>query len=808
MRKLHFVSGDQASFRPVKLRAELLATALLVACLAAAPSHAQTQAAGPQTQSADPQIPAVATSDPDETTSAVGDIVVTANRRSETVQRVPISITAYSGTQMKQLGLYNASDIAKFTPAVSISQASPASTSINVRGVSQNNFSDHLEAPIAVYMDDAYIGSNGAISVPVYDMQRIEILRGPQGTLFGRNATGGLVQYISNGPSDHFEAYAEVSGGAYEYGKGFFQSEGAISGPLSDTVRARLSVATSNDAGPFHNGIGKDPGKVNEYAARLQLEADLDSRTVIKFIGNVDLTRNSTGPGYASIPSAPDADGLGVALGPNGIGTYANLAGTTPTVSSPCPGCELTGYKPGPNPFKGDNVNPGFFRRSIYGATIKLTHEFDGAELSSVSNYQNISKSVSLSSDASPSYFFYNYGTQQRYHQFSQELRVSGSSEKLKWVAGLYYLSMTGRYGVDGFFDLGPYIGATCTVPACITTGSPVQDFFRADYRMTDRTYSGFAQADYYITPKFFVTAGLRYTSDHKVMDYAWKDTLGFQTILTGGAPTVNYNPATAPSADRHFRNVSAKAQLNYVPREGVLLYAGYTRGHKGGNWSTPIFPPIDVPSLPHKQEVLTSYEAGTKLRFLDGKATLNVSGFYYDYKDYQAFAITGLIQKIFNVDANLYGGEAEFRINPTKGLDIAVNGALLHTVAKDVPLPVGRLADRRFPDASKLMMGGLVRYSFSALDGKVGTQATVNYVGGHYLTVLNEPVNYQKAYVTSDLRLDYAPDGGQFTAALFVRNVTNNFHRVFGLDVAALSYTQAVYAPPRTFGATIGWKY
>jgi iron complex outermembrane receptor protein len=738
----------------------------------------------------------------------LADIVITAQRRSENLERVGLSVTAFSAEQLQDLGMTNATDITKLAPAVSIYQIHPSVTSINIRGVSQNYFADHLEAPIAVYQDDAYLGSTSSVGVRSFDLQRVEVLRGPQGTLFGRNATGGLIHYISKGPTDHLDAYAQVTSGGYEYGNGFAQTEAAVGGPLSDSVRARLSVATNNDAGPWHNALGPNPGNINEYAARLQFEFDLAEKTKLNLIGTADLNRSSRGAAYTTEAAGVGTHQLGYPLGPHDIGTYVNLAALPALafIDSPCPGCDLTGYRQGPNPFKVNLSNPGDFNRSIYSATAKLTHQFDGAELTTVSNYQHIDKRFALDSDGGPSFLF-DYGTRMAYRQYSQELRLAGDADRLKWVTGAFYLNMRGQYGVDGLFDLGPYIGLTCTRPAC-TGGSPVQDAFRADYKLSTQSWSVFAQSDYFLTPEFYATTGLRFTDDHKVFDYAWHDTLGFQSVLTGGPATVAYNPGTDPSADRKFDNVSAKAQLNWAPNSDDLYYLGYTRGHKGGNWSAPIFPPIDVASLPHKQEVLSSFEIGAKLRILDGHATLNAATFYYDYKDYQAFAIVNLVQKIFNVDATAYGGEVEFRVNPAAGLDFALSGAFMQSRVKHVPLPDNTLADRKLPNSPGASLDGLARYSFNALGGLVGAQVSANFFGSHYLTALNEPTNYETAHTTADLRVDYSSPGEHWTVAAFVHNVTNVYYRVWGLDVSALSYEASIYAPPRTYGMTIGWKY
>ncbi|KRB78781.1 MULTISPECIES: TonB-dependent receptor [unclassified Sphingomonas] len=800
-----FVSG-MAKARHLTL---LLAVAggALTTSEAAAQTTAQPESAPPADQSAAPAAPVKKKGSVTDEGSVFRDIIVTAQKRSENIQKVGISITAFSGSQMRQLGLRNAIDIAKVTPAVSIYQIHPSVTSINIRGVSQNYFADHLEAPIAVYQDDAYLGSTSSVGVRTYDVDRVEVLRGPQGTLFGRNATGGLIHFVSKGPTDKFDAYEEVTAGGYEYGHGFIETEGAVGGPLSDNVTARLSFATTNDQGPWHNSVGPAPGNNNEYDARLQLRWEIDPATRLDLNGSISLNRNMRGAAYTTRAVQPDAHGLGTALAPDEYGTYVNFASPTfAPIQSPCEGCDLTGYRQGSNPFKLQEDDPGSFRRTIYSGTAKLTHDFGRINFVSVSNYQHISKSFSIDTDGGPSVLF-DYGTQMKYRQFSEEARVSGTSDKLKWVAGFFYLNMKGRYGVDGLFDLGPYIGLTCTAPACYG-GSPVTDSLRASYELNVKSWSGFAQGDYYLTPDFYVTGGLRYTDDQKTFDYRFHDSLGFQAVLTGGSPTVDYNPATDPSADRSFKNISAKAQVNWTPSSNLLVYLGYSRANKGGNWSAPIFPPVVTSALPHKQEVLTSIEGGEKLRMLNGALTLNSSVYYYYYKNYQAFAMQNLVQTIFNVNARAYGGEVELRANPLLGLDLGLSTAFIHNTVYDTPLPDGTFADRKLPNAPKISLNGLLRYSFDALGGKLAAQANAQYFGAHYMTVLNEPTNHENGYVTVDLRLEYTSPDAHWSAAGFVRNANNARYRIYGLDVSSLSYAAGVYAPPRTYGMTLGWKY
>src|SRR3984885_12103143 len=208
----------------------------------------------------------------------LAEIIVTAQKREQNLQDVGTSVTAFDGPALQQLGLKNVTDIAGQVPGLQFNQYGATVTIYNLRGVSQNDFSDHQEAPVAVYSDDAYIASTGALAGSLFDLQRVEVLRGPQGTLFGRNATGGLIQYVSAAPTDTPEGYLELTGGNF----GTINSEGAISGPLTDMLSARLSFATSDHDGYITNRVGPDINNQKQYAARLQFRLKLADNDEIR----------------------------------------------------------------------------------------------------------------------------------------------------------------------------------------------------------------------------------------------------------------------------------------------------------------------------------------------------------------------------------------------------------------------------------------------------------------------------------------------------------------------------------------------
>ncbi|MFD2580565.1 TonB-dependent receptor [Novosphingobium colocasiae] len=254
----------------------------------------------------------------------IGDIVVTAQRREQNLQQVPISITAVSGDKLRDLGLTRSTDIIRLTPGVSISSSSGGENAqYSMRGVTQNDYAEIAEGPIAVYVDDSYIPNLQGQNFGFYDMQRVEVLKGPQGILFGRNATGGLVHYIINKPSDRLEGYGQATYGSYDQ----VRLEGAVGGPISDTLSARVSFLYDRNGAFWKNqaasdiasGAGSstvepccaDLGGKRNIAGRLQLEYKPTNDLSIRLMGSINRQRYSTAA-YAERPSVAvtNADGV------------------------------------------------------------------------------------------------------------------------------------------------------------------------------------------------------------------------------------------------------------------------------------------------------------------------------------------------------------------------------------------------------------------------------------------------------------------------------------------------------------------
>jgi iron complex outermembrane recepter protein len=734
--------------------------------------------------------------------NTIEEIVVTAQRREQSIQDVGTSITAFDAAAIAKLGLNSVTDIARQVPGLQYQAYSPTITIFNLRGISQNDFGDHHEAPVAVYADDVYVASLGAIAGAMYDLQRVEVLRGPQGTLFGRNATGGLLHYISQRPEKTAGGFLNLDAGRF----GDLEAEGAVNLPVTDKVATRLSFSVVRHDGIIHNLIGRDANDANQYAARLQLsfKPSETGEVLLKAYGVRNVSEIS--PSYAWNASCNAfgllAPGQSCDAGEHGLGAFV---GATQDVFGTCPGCDQSGYRnPSSNPFDQSFDRQGIFNRTVYGLTAHVNWDIGSAKLSSVTDYMHLRKRYGEDSDGSPNFQF-NFDTYQTYHQFSQELHLSGEQGPLRWIGGIYFLDLNNDDYQDEQVNQ-TYIGFIV----------PHQG---PKFTLKTRSAAVFGQTEWDFVDHWTLITGARYTHDKKDYDFTeWNGSLTTPLTDSNGQPYV-YNSSTNPGeADRTYGAVSGKLELDFKPRHGALYYASINRGTKGGGWSAPSnvpFNPITQQALvgdlwqiiAYKPETLTDYELGTKLTVLDGRARLNADVFYYDYKNYQAFFLQNFTQIIGNVNAKLAGGELELAYVPVDRLTLQLGASALTTRIKNVILPDGTAADRQMPNAPKWTFNALLRYEWPGLGGTWSATVDSKWNARQFLENVNAPVDLQPSYAVTNLRLGYQ-SGQRWEASAWVRNVTNKYYRIYNLDLSGLGYNETNYGPPRWYGVSLSYHW
>ena len=728
---------------------------------------------------------------------APGEIVVTAQKREQSVQKVGIAITALGKDTLHAIGRQDVTALEGQVPSLAVNQYSPTITVFNIRGVSQNDFTDAQEAPIAFYDDDVYIASLGAITGMNFDLERVEVDRGPQGTLFGRNATGGLVQFTSAKPTAKTEGILTVTTGSY----GQVATEGALGGSLGEGVRGRFSFTTNNAGGYITNTQGPSLGNSKFYAFRAQLAADLSPRDKLSF--KVQMLRNDHERNaglYSWVATYPD---------PNNhlLGNYAaNVPGGNPGVFYGVPGAaqgtDANGYvNTSGSPFIQSEDRTPWFDRTFWDVSAHYTHDFGAFQLTAISDYQHLNKYYGEDSDMSPLASF-EYATDQSFYQASEELRLGGKTDKLNWVLGLYGLNIhtTNAYTVVSPANAFPGVGLLQYGGSLNTT-----------------SFAGFGQLEYAVTPTVSVIGGLRYSHDRKHDEFRDSDN---GTLIFDWATTI---PDVANLRYATFNNWSGKAEIDYKPTSTALIYASVNRGTKAGGFGTVSSPvpytdstavslatgaPL-VQSIPFGQEVLTNWEGGFKLTLLGRTTHFNGSFFYYNYGGYLAFQNIGVNQYITNLQAYAHGAEFELNTRPVAGLYLGGFLTLMSSTVKNITLPDGSLADRVLPQAPGTSLGWQAHYEFPAGPGKLGIGTDWKYEAGQYFETNNAPDDYEPAHTVGNVRVTYSLQNGKYEIAGFLNNVTDKIYRIYNLDLSGLlGSSNQTFARPRTWGISLTAKY
>jgi len=406
------------------------------------------------------------------------EIIVTSQKREQNLQDVGIAVTAFTGAQMSALGVSQSVDIAAFSPGVHISGSMAGqNTQFTIRGVTQNDFNDIVEAPNAVYLDGGYIAIAQAQSFAVFDVERVEVLKGPQGTLFGRNATGGLVHYISNKPNfDEVEGYVDLTYGGFDTKANAKKHtvEAAISGPLTDNLAGRVAIRYNQQDPYLKNrypegatggspgaGAGKDLGDDDTFAIRGTLAFQPTETSSYTLSLNHSRSEVSTGA-YQSKPTigvfnssgelinvvdvAPGETRDGIAFDGSDFGADRNDDGVFEApVGRPTPGGDLNGYidRDGDDfTFSGDFAFEDQGHTENFGAM--FTGEWDlndDVKLTAITDFKDYDKLLFIDVDASPANSSANYAAVDA-TSFSQEFRLNGATDNTRWVAGLYYLNI------------------------------------------------------------------------------------------------------------------------------------------------------------------------------------------------------------------------------------------------------------------------------------------------------------------------------------------------------------------------------
>ncbi|MFZ4746713.1 MAG: TonB-dependent receptor [Sphingomonas sp.] len=715
-----------------------------------------------------------------DTTGDDSEIIVTAQRRAQTANSVGITLSVTTAEAIRARRITEVANLPQLSPNVAVKENIPGLVPvITIRGVGLNDFSATNSPSAGVYVDDVYLGSLALMDFNFFDLERLEILKGPQGTLYGRNATAGAINVIS-APPKLGVTEGRIAGSFGNYLAG--DVEGTVNLPLGDTLALRLSAkGLWQGDGFFYDTLrDRNLGRRADLVGRAQLLWQPDDVWKVTLKVEGQHTRSQLG--------APEF--FGAIRGP---GTPA---------SAECPGSQscinFLGYSDTDgDPFRGAwSYDPSFHANKI-AVTGRIEARLGEVQLTSITSYIDFNRTWGVDTDASPMAIL-DFITKDDVKQFSQELRASGTTGQLTWIVGASFLKDHIVTSYDG------------NLPALLNTTT-----FTSSDQHTD-AYAVFADLDWQITPTLSLLAGGRYTYEERrnigsTIDLVSLPPASFLSFAPFGAPPVTLAAVDDEITDNQW---SWKVGLNWKPSEVTLVYGSITKGVKSGGF----FAGVATNSgqlIPYRPESLIAYEVGLKQRFPDAGLNLTASSFYYDYSDVQTFirdTVGGLpIQRLGNVDnAKIYGADIDLAWTALTGLDLNLGIGLLHSelggfATSNGDVPKGN----RLPDAPEFSANFGASYTFDLSDSlALRFQTDARYSGFAFKDAINDPVIAAEAFWVVNGRIALL-NQDRWEFAVWAKNLFDERYVTQGINQSALGNGFRVYGAPRTFGvsATLNFR-
>lgn len=733
--------------------------------------------------------------------AGVSEIIVTAQKREQSVNDVPISIAALDGADLAAAGVRTTEDLARVVPGLSFTETQFDAPVLTLRGVGYSEISLSASPTVSVYVDQVPLPYPAMIRGRALDLERVEVLKGPQGTLFGQNSTGGAINYVAAKPTDTFEGGISGSIGRFSA----IQTEGFASGPLSGTVRARLALSAL-EGGAAQRSVtrGDELGNQNLLTGRLLF--DWDPSDSIKFELNLN--------GWLDRSDTPGAQLVGL-FSANGAPLPPEFTNAQ-IVEKPRAAEWTAGL-----PLERDN---SFYQASLRGdwtVAPKVT-------LTSITAYQHFKRDALTDADGlTAADLHIDLGGNIR--SFTQELRLAGVSDHLNWIIG-------GNYQSDRIRDLQQvFLGDS---PSSFI--GPFH-FLSAinDSENRSETAAFFGNAEYRVLDHLSVEAGARYT--HSKIEYlgCTKDSgandlaplFSFiqgqfgvpATAAAGQCITLLPDFSTGLVSDQlKEHNLSWRLGLNFKPRPGSLVYANVSRGFKAGSFPTLSAQTSDQ-LAPAVQEELLAYEAGFKLPLAGRSLRLTGAAFYYDYKNKQLSGriqtLFGQLQKLVNIPrSSVQGGELQLSWVPVHGLSIDGGLTYLKTRIRNNPdgTPfqnfdqfgnVVALSGNAFPYTPKWQGNLNVKYDWalnSRLSAFVGSSLTYRSKtkGG----LENDARLVINSYTLTDIRAGIEAEDKSWSASVYGRNIFNRYYwnNVLHIQDTIVRYT----GRPAEFGIALGYRF
>ncbi|WP_084583951.1 TonB-dependent receptor [Sphingomonas azotifigens] len=735
------------------VRIALLAS---VALLSATPAFAQDSAAPAGTAAS-------------EAAQQEGEIIVTARRREESLIDVPISVSVVSGDTLLAKGAPDITALQDITPNLTLQVARGSNSTMIAfsRGVGQQDPLWGFEPGVALYIDDVYVARPQNAILDVFDVQRVEVLRGPQGTLYGRNTIGGAIKYVTKRLGHEFHASARAAYGSYNQ----VDLVGTVTVPLTETLSVGGSVARYWRDGYGHNlNTGVDQYNKDVVAGRVS--AEFTPRDGFFFRVAADRTVDHSNPRHGHRLFGNGADPVYQPVG----SVYDTAAGSGDTNRVMSQGVSATGE-------------------------IALTNELT---FKSITAWRNGNTSGTIDFDNTPRPTL-DVPAYYRDRQFTQELQLLYTGGRLQGVAGLYYLNARASGAFDTVVGL-----ANLTI---LTSGT-----------VDTKSYAAFGDLSYSLTDRLKLSAGLRYTKDDKTGTVYRQNFTGIRSPRFGNPAAVPGLLRTNYTNSRDFEQATPRISLSYEPRHDLNLYASWGKGFKSGGFDMrgdAVLTPTTVNG--YQPEKIDSYEVGMKGAFLDRRFFLNLAGYYSNYRDQQVTiqapaAGGGIASFVDNAGkAEIWGFEAEARMVPSRHFSSSLVVGYTHAEYKKFltyigggTTPVDVSNQRFFQNTPRWTANASATWSEDLAGGTIAFTPSVSLRSDISMFEYASPLD-QDGYALVEASLNWTSEGGRYRIGVAGRNLTDERYRVGGYYFPGALYGNSIigyYGPPRTVTGTFELRF
>jgi len=761
--------------------------------------------------------------------AALEEVLVTARKREESLQDTPVAVSAFTADALETRAVQSLDDVSQFVPNLQFDGAAALSgggfnATVFIRGVGQNDFAIFSDPGVAMYVDGVYLGRTIGGIMDVADIQRLEILRGPQGTLFGRNTIGGAINIITAQPAQEFGGELSVTGGSFDRA----DIKGVLNLPLGDSFAMRLLVASVNRDGYATRLVdGKDLGDKNSDVVRLQAHWNATDAFAASLVLDATRTRQNsapltlvdvtpTGTPFQNLYNGLVAPGLNMPA-PNGVSTI-NSSWITGDID--------TTYATGPS------INDLDTR----GAALTLDWDLGGAALKSITAYRTLDAVFARDGDNTPFTYRETINDDEQ-EQVSQEFQLSGEafSKRLNWLVGAYYFDEKAEEFGKANLAIGTFAALEALVlpggqtwcgtpganPRPIANCPPPLRFGGAGNpnnvgvdvgvdlytKVANQSAAVFGQGTYSFNDVFSVTAGLRWTQDDKELKLIHRREASGVYVV--GAP------GTQDTFTESWSEVTPKLGFEMKATQDMLFYVSYSKGYKSGGFNARPLGSIAEVQTPFDPETVDSYEIGAKTAWWDNRVTANLAVFYNEYQDMQLTINATPQNFVRNAgEAEMSGAELEIVSRVAKGFD--VNASVGYLDAKYTELDP-QLATLNPPlTVNKELVKapewtGSVGAQYGLAVGSTGDillRADWSYKSKVFHDVFNDARLAQDGFDLVNAYAAFSTAEKSWEFAVFGTNLTDERYKVSGNSSVGFGLAEATYSAPREWGATVKYRF